>query len=96
MKRISCTKTKLVNISDEYRNITTYIAEKCNDEDIQNNDCHVMECKTNSDCLSNKCVNKNCTYNEEDPIIHCDDIYTPPKFIIKESSYMHCGKTIGY
>jgi len=55
-----------------------------------------MECKSNSDCLSNKCVNKHCTYNEEEPIIHCDDIYSSHWFIIKESSYMHCGKTMGY
>ncbi|KAG4101818.1 hypothetical protein H8356DRAFT_1332154 [Neocallimastix lanati (nom. inval.)] len=28
--------------------------------------------------------NLHCDYNEEEPITHCDDIYTPSKFIIIE------------
>jgi len=33
------------------------------------------KCTTDSECLSNKCSNNYCVFNEETPIIHCDNIY---------------------
>ncbi|KAG4090253.1 hypothetical protein H8356DRAFT_1410299 [Neocallimastix lanati (nom. inval.)] len=85
-----------IDIPDEHGNITRYIAKNCGEDEIPYGLCHGMECNTDSDCLSNKCVSKHCVNNEEEPIIHCDDIYTLPRFIIKESSYMHCGSALGY
>jgi len=52
-------------------------------------------CKNDSDCLSNKCVNNFCVFNDETPIEHCDDIYTEPGFLRFRSSYMYCGKAAG-
>jgi len=54
-------------------------------------DCKYYTCTNNSDCLSNKCVNNTCVFNENNPIVHCDSIYSN---IFYESSYMHCGKPV--
>ena len=37
--------------------------------------------------FTNKCYNNKCIFNNETPIVHCDDIYDGDK-----SSYMYCGK----
>jgi len=46
-----------------------------------------INCSNDSDCLSNKCYNNYCIFNEKNPIVHCDDIYTGNR-----KSYMYCGK----
>jgi hypothetical protein len=96
-----CVKTdplyddKTVEIPDEHGNVTTYIVDTCNIQAAQNNDCPSMECNTDSDCLSNKCVNKHCVFNNKEPMIHCEDIQGPDFLFIKGELYMHCGKAWG-
>ncbi|KAL6599991.1 hypothetical protein U3516DRAFT_845148, partial [Neocallimastix sp. 'constans'] len=53
-----------------------------------------FKCTSNYQCLSNKCIDGACIFNEENPIDFCAPIY---KFFIflGRHSYMHCGKTIG-
>jgi len=46
-----------------------------------------INCSNDSDCLSNKCFNNYCIFNEKNPIVNCDDIYTGNR-----KSYMYCGK----
>jgi len=46
-----------------------------------------INCSNDSDCLSNKCFNNYCIFNNETPIVHCDSIYTGNR-----KSYMYCGK----
>ncbi|KAG4083085.1 hypothetical protein H8356DRAFT_1350332 [Neocallimastix lanati (nom. inval.)] len=62
---------------------------------IQYDNYHSIRSDAESDCLSNKCVNMHYIYNEKEPITHFDDIYIPPQFIIKESSYIYNSKTWG-
>jgi len=85
-----------VKIPDKNGNITTYIVHTCDETEMEYNICKNTECNADSDCLSNKCINKQCTYNDDEPIIHCDDTYVPGFLFIKRSSYMHCGKAWGY
>ena len=40
----------------------------------------VEHCTTDSQCLSNKCFDKCCVFNDETPVVHCDDIYSPPMY----------------
>jgi len=54
--------------------------------------CVSYECTTDSECLSNKCINNYCVFNEETPLVHCDDIYIQPSLFKKRSSYIYCGK----
>jgi len=50
-----------------------------------------MLCNKDSECLSNKCYNNHCCFNNENEIEHCDNIYSNSLFL-GESSYMYCGK----
>jgi len=54
--------------------------------------CIYYTCNSNLECLSNKCIDNHCVFNEETPIVHCDDIYTPPFLFKSKGSYMYCGK----
>ncbi|KAG4104429.1 hypothetical protein H8356DRAFT_926828, partial [Neocallimastix lanati (nom. inval.)] len=69
--------------------ILRIIVNTCSDKEIQHDNYNGMECDADSDCLSNKCVNIQYIYNEKEPITQFDDVYTPPKFIIKEISNMY-------
>ncbi|OUM58163.1 hypothetical protein PIROE2DRAFT_16642 [Piromyces sp. E2] len=73
---------------------------KCNSttELINNEDCYInvytsFKCTSNSQCLSNKCVDGACIYNEENPIEFCTSIYHSI-FFFYGFSYMNCGKAI--
>ena len=54
-------------------------------------------CTSDSQCLTNKCIDHICIFNEENPIEFCTDIYKyfPILLIPISYSYMHCGKSIG-
>jgi len=54
--------------------------------------CVYHTCNSDIECLSNKCLDNHCVFNEETPIIHCDDIYKPPFLFKSRSSYIYCGK----
>ena len=93
-----------IEIPDINGNLTNYIVYTCNYNDIELDQCnsikmingenYSVECKSDLECLSNKCYKNRCTYNEETPIVHCDDIYSNKLFLGK-SSYMYCGKPPG-
>ena len=76
---------KTIEIPNNKREIIKYITDTCRINNI--NDCKT-NCTTNLECLSNKCFNNKCIFNNENPIVHCDDIYDSNKI----SSYMYCGK----
>ena len=78
---------KTIEIPNNKREIIKYITDTCRINNI--NDCKT-NCTTNLECLSNKCFNNKCIFNNENPIVHCDDIYDSNKI----SSYMYCGKEI--
>jgi len=95
-----------VDLPDRNGNMTTYLVQTCNYNKAilgkcktkvcfnldQKEVCNYYTCKNDSQCLSNKCVNGACVYNEENPIIHCDSIYSN---IFYEKAYMYCGKAMG-
>jgi len=90
-----------IDIPDRYGNSTSYIVYTCSYDDIELNRCfneknidginYSLNCNNDSECLSNKCYENHCVYNEETPIVYCSDIYTDKLFVGK-SSYMYCGK----
>lgn len=92
---------RFVDIPDPTGNIRHYIAYTCTYDEIKKNACPSteningksvsLECKNNKDCLSDKCVDNHCVFNDEAPMEHCDDIYVPD-FFKGGNSYMHCGK----
>ena len=62
-------------------------------EEIKENNFKCFKkCTTDSQCLSNKCIDNCCVFNEETPVVHCDNIYSYPTLFRDRSSYMHCGK----
>jgi len=72
------------------KTLIKYITHTCRYEEIESKECKSSaSCNNNLECLSNKCFNNYCVFNEETPIVHCDDIYSN---ILFKSSYMHCGK----
>ncbi|KAL6612695.1 hypothetical protein U3516DRAFT_548880 [Neocallimastix sp. 'constans'] len=82
-----------IEFPDENGEITTYIVDTCTYDNIKLNNCFSKKCTTDIQCLSNKCIDEHCAFNEETPIVHCDDIYV--KSGCNRSSYMHCGKPYG-
>ncbi|OUM62837.1 hypothetical protein PIROE2DRAFT_10758 [Piromyces sp. E2] len=79
----------LVKFPDENGNIKDYIHNTCN----QNMDnCSGTKCTKDTQCLSNKCVDNYCRFNDESPIIHCEDIPSYNVFQNSYNSYIHCGK----
>jgi len=56
-------------------------------------DCFVSaNCTDDSNCLSNKCFNNACIFNEENPIVYCTNEYSYNAFWNRRKSVMHCGK----
>jgi len=50
------------------------------------------KCTSDSQCLTNKCIDGVCIFNEEDPTEFCTSIYIN---LFIRFSYMYCGKMIG-
>jgi len=73
-----------IEFPDINGNVTNYIVYTCTYNDIELNYCnsikmingenYSVECNNDSECLSNKCYKNHCMYNNETPIVHCDDI----------------------
>jgi len=55
---------------------TTYITETCSATDIGLDLCTSKECTADSECLSNKCLEGHCCFNEENPITECQYVRT--------------------
>jgi len=82
-----------IEIPDENGNLIQYITRTCSYDEIKNRDSKCLKnCTIDSQCLSNKCIGSCCVFNDETPMVHCDDIYTYPTLFRDKSSYMHCGK----
>jgi len=55
---------------------TTLITSTCSARDIGLDLCSSKECTADSQCLSNKCLEGHCTFNEANPITHCQYVRT--------------------
>ncbi|OUM56997.1 hypothetical protein PIROE2DRAFT_18158, partial [Piromyces sp. E2] len=86
-------RDSIIEIPDENGNMIKYITDTRTYDYINSLDSACIEkCNKDSQCLSNKCYHNCCMFNDETPVVHCDDIYIPPYFFRERSSYMHCGK----
>ena len=101
-----------VEIPDENGNIKRYISKTYTYDNLKSknyfaastlsNDINInIGCTSDSQCLSNKCINGICIFNEENPIEFCTDIYRflfilggKILYLTTMHSYMHCGKVI--
>jgi len=97
-----------VEIPDRKGNIKRYITRSYTYDEIKLNKlgtglctyfvkekCYIRisyQCNSDSQCLTNKCFNNYCVFNEENPTEFCTAIYINLFF---RFSYIHCGKTIG-
>ena len=61
-----------IELPDKNGNKIKYIVDTCNQNNLQ--ECNTF-CTTDSQCLSNKCFKNKCIFNNETPVVHCDDIY---------------------
>ena len=91
----------------ENNEIKRYIIKSCIYDDKLNNiiDCnnyHMLDmnnetnyidlnCKNDSECFYNKCIDNYCVYNEDPSITHCD--YVHKGFAMFQYTFVHCGKT---
>jgi len=79
-----------IELPNKNGDIQKYITGTCRIDNINVYDCPI-NCFKDIECLSNKCYNYNCVFNNETSIDHCDNIYSK-SIIFGESSYMYCGK----
>jgi len=86
-----------IEIPDENGIIDIYISETYTHEYVKfknppdkkcyDNRCVSIKCHNDSECLYNKCIDNFCIFNEEAPVVHCDNVYLGHR-----KSYTHCGK----
>ncbi|ORX75511.1 hypothetical protein BCR32DRAFT_296849 [Anaeromyces robustus] len=66
----------------------TYITDTCSPLDISLGLCFSKSCTSDSQCLSNKCMEGHCSFNEDNPIVHC-------QYVRKSTNHklyqMRCG-----
>ncbi|ORY36570.1 hypothetical protein LY90DRAFT_511466 [Neocallimastix californiae] len=74
-------------------NVTRYITKACHYDSLVKDECYSSKkCTIDSECLSNKCLNSTCIFNEENPIVYCTNEYSFNAFLNRRKSIMHCGK----
>jgi len=95
---------------DDNGNVIPYIAVTCSFDNIKsknynNTTCETYEngihcvyliCNLDSQCLSNKCIENLCVFNDETPIDHYNDICSCPFLFNTKKPYMFCGKAFYY
>ncbi|ORX76557.1 hypothetical protein BCR32DRAFT_248653 [Anaeromyces robustus] len=77
----------------------TPISNQENENKSYNKECQKnviisLDCTSDSQCLSNKCIDNVCVFNEDSPIDFCTSVYKHIIFLVGYT-YMHCGKMIG-
>jgi len=60
-----------------------------------NNETVSIDCKIDTQCFSNKCIDNRCTYNADANVERCDFIYTRPTTFTPKQEYLNCGRMIG-
>ena len=78
---------------------TTYIIDTCSSTDINLDICTSKECTSDSQYLSNKCIKGHCSFNEANPIVHCQcarTVHNNPIFGDPKGYKMICGSPKGY
>jgi hypothetical protein len=93
-------KKPFIEIPDKNGNINLYISQTYSYEYLKlynprnkncyDNTCISFNCNSDSECLYNKCVDNYCMFNDEAPVVHCDNIYLGHR-----KSYTYCGKAYG-
>jgi len=53
-----------------------------------------FRCISDSQCLTNKCINNICIFNEKNPYEYCSNIYRFSFILGGGRSYMYCGKEV--
>jgi len=95
---------QFVEIPDENGNMKIYISKSYRYDQLKSTELSYKisgghdiiisyKCTSDSQCLTNKCIDGFCIFNEENPTEFCADIYI--NLLIFRYSYMHCGKAIG-
>ncbi|KAL6632291.1 hypothetical protein LY90DRAFT_521736 [Neocallimastix californiae] len=94
---------QFLEIPDEKGNINRYISRSIAYEDLKirkypiskragHNIVISFKCASDSQCLTNKCIDGYCIFNEENPVEFCTNIYI--NLFIFKYLYMHCGKAM--
>ena len=81
----------LIPFAPFYKNVISQYIKSNKNETI-----HVStDCKTDTQCFSNKCINNTCTFNIEANIERCDVLYTHPTVSSRSEEYVNCGRMLG-
>ncbi|OUM56441.1 hypothetical protein PIROE2DRAFT_65528 [Piromyces sp. E2] len=87
--------TAYVEFPDANGNMKSLIADICDPKSPT--ECSIVhECKSDSECLTNKCVNNHCAPNDDLKMEKCQDTYHWHTLIFSSSVDMNCGKPDGY
>jgi len=84
----------IITIPNKEGKNVTYIVETCSATDIGLNLCSSKECTVDSECLSNKCLEGHCCFNEDNPITECQyvrTVHNDPLFGDPKGYRMQCG-----
>ena len=79
-----------VEFPDENGRTKKYISDTHPSDEFESGRCittRFVICTSNSECLSDKCFNSFCVFNDENSIVHCNSIYRGGR-----RSYMYCDK----
>ncbi|OUM62266.1 hypothetical protein PIROE2DRAFT_11524 [Piromyces sp. E2] len=94
-----CASTKryfdVITIPNKEGKNITYITETCSASDIDLGLCSSKQCTADSQCLSNKCIKGHCSFNENNPIVHCQYIRTIFHSSFFRGYKMKCGSPRG-
>jgi len=69
------------------------IPDTCNEYTLENENCTTKHCYGDSECLSNRCINKTCMVNEASPVEECMNTVTYNSQEFKYTPEMYCGKS---
>jgi len=92
---VSFANETTIEIPNKEGEIIKYITDTCSLAKIDSGDCESEKCTIDSQCLSNKCIKNHCAFNEDNPIVYCEDAYEYHSLIAKSSTDMFCGNPEG-
>ncbi|OUM60184.1 hypothetical protein PIROE2DRAFT_14107 [Piromyces sp. E2] len=70
-----------------------FIPDTCSEFSLENENCTTKHCYGDTECLSNRCVNKTCMVNEASPVMECMNTITYNSQKFKYTPEMYCGKS---
>jgi hypothetical protein len=85
-----------IQLQSNSTTVEEYIIDVCEPSKFAYSGCYQkVPCKSDSHCLSNKCLNSTCVANKDSPVIKCMDNYYYEYFTFRGRGKIYCGLTDG-